>query len=564
MASSIIFYTTGTQHYATVATRRGSSISYSQVVHSTALEIELATEELLDQLQTDCQKKLPKNTILITPSAMGGLLNLPVNPSKPRPAAQMAELIRWDLEEILGQQSSLWSTGALLQSRGVLTVKQRQEIEEEASLSRVYSAANSLYQEAVTKEQYEECLALQEQLTPVDEELIIGWSPLTKEVTEDGFAWNCIGISDPVRKRWVNALSRHNRECSWIYPQLGGSYTLIASPDKKSKKIQSDNIGDTPFMLIDLAQEKFELFQGTRAGINFVSSHRSSHGEVTAALIAEAVERHILPEVKVIYISCDESVFPEFAQLLESTFSGIKVRPTPTESQYNGDKKFDCPHSVMLAIQGVALHALKVVKKNLQARIEGKPPGPPVWKNRQLWPWFIIGLLVFCFIGNEVRLYIKATATERELSEMDIEFERRKMILKTAQEEQAKARALQKKLEQKEAELTAMHKQVEILNNVIRYRQILVPGILSAIGEAVTDDMALDIIDEDEDRAGFYLEGWALTESEAQRFGDRLNKALANWQYKVKELQTTLGKGRYGIDGFILKIRLIKFKGVTP
>ncbi len=108
----------------------------------------------------------------------------------------------------------------------------------------------------------------------------------------------------------------------------------------------------------------------------------------------------------------------------------------------------------------------------------------------------------------------------------------------------------------KQLELDRLLRRIDILNNVVIYRQKLIPGLLEAIGDAGTQGVVLDMLEENKDRSGFYLEGWAMKDTLAQQFAKRLNQNLVPWKYAVGGFELSRGKGRYGIDGFNLKVRL--------
>jgi excinuclease UvrABC helicase subunit UvrB len=66
----------------------------------------------------------------------------------------------------------------------------------------------------------------------------------------------------------------------------------------------------------------------------------------------------------------------------------------------------------------------------------------------------------------------------------------------------------------------------------------------------------LDLLEENEKQSGFYLKGWALTETSGQLFLNQLNKNLAKWHYRISDQQFKRGQGRVQTEGYILEVWL--------
>src|SRR5690606_15758175 len=99
-----------------------------------------------------------------------GLIELPVSPTKPRPAIQMQELIRWELEPLLMQCNMYWAAGQLLLRMGYLDEGQLKDVvERQQGKQKGSNGDNSAYSFKrfcelaiemgyITQEQMHECL----------------------------------------------------------------------------------------------------------------------------------------------------------------------------------------------------------------------------------------------------------------------------------------------------------------------------------------------------------------------------------------------------------------------
>ncbi|OAM90563.1 hypothetical protein AW736_07160 [Termitidicoccus mucosus] len=546
--SLLVFETTGFCLYGIVARRGvGGSLACSAPAMSAAPDFAAAVGEVLEQLRAQTKRRLPGKAALITPSAAGELLLLPVDPKSPKPRAQMRELVRWEFEEVFVRQNDIWPLGALLQGRSHVTPEQRRELETAAASARDRGTLLNAYRELVSREQLEECLAMQEPLTAMDDELAIGWSPQPGADEEGRFAWYCAGIGDGLRTQWVQAFKKHGVFCGWIYPQLGAGFPLVVA-------------GRDGRLLVDIRQEQFGLFQGAGGRLDSISIRSCPHGMAEPDAVAADAAKCIHPGTRVVYVSAPPEGLDPVIGALKQALGEAEIRPLPLpppDASGVGAAP-GCPPTVSASLEGVARHALRLCGPGLLARIEAQPPRPPLWKSRGFWPWAIIALVLVAMAGTELFLRVQAGRKEWALELMDIEYERQLQIKNEAVKTQTEIKHLEKVFAEKEHELMEKKRRMEVLNNVILRRQKLVPGLLEAISEAIPGEVMMDLLVENNDGSGFSLEGWALRDTEGQRFGNLLNEKLAPWNYKVGDIRLSRGKGRSGIEGFILKVRLVK------
>lgn len=543
MSRILVLETTGCLTYGIVA-RSGfnGSLVCSAPAMSSAADFTTAVGQVLEQLRSQTKTRLPKTAVLITPSAVSDLLVLPVDPRNPRSRQQMNELVRWEFEEVYVRQSDMWSLGALLQGKGYVSQQQRHALETDATSGQRRVSLADAYRSTVTKEQFEECLAMQELLMAMDDELLLGWIAQSNTPEDGRYAWYCAGTGDQLRSQWVKALEKHNITCSWIYPQLGACLPLVDDQPQG--------------LLVDIRQEQFGMFQLTNGHLNSVSTEPCLHGMAEPNAVALSVAKFINPDTQVIHLSAPSDQLESIADALKLSLATVQIKNISITDSLAKDQ--DCPRPVLASLEGVARHALKLCRPNALVKIEGHPPRPAMWKNRQLWPWAIIVLLIVAAVGIETYTRVQTRVAKVALEDLDIEFDYRLRIQNEAREMRSQIQRLEKQYADKQLELDQLLHRADILNNVVISRQKSVPGVLQAIGNAVVDGVVLDLLEESKDRANFYLEGWSLKDTQGQQFAKRLNENLARWKYEVGSFELSRGKGRYGIDGFNLKIRLVK------
>jgi hypothetical protein len=540
----LVFETTGYALYGAVAhCGATSAFTVDPPAVSRRADFREAVGEVLEQLRQK-SKRLPKKAVLVTPSAGGDLLRLPVNPKNPRTRVQMGEMVRWELEELLVRQGDLWSLGGLLVGRGYLAPELRRELEGCAAGDRRARSGPSLFNEHVTADQLQECQGLQELLAAGDEELMTGCAPqgVDDEEEAETFAWWGGGVGDGIVGRWVSAFAKHGIFLGWIYPQFGPAVGLLEEEGE-------------PWLLVDVRQEQFALLQGRSGELQDLAVKPCPCGRADPERIAEAARELLRKETARIFLSASaEQAPPILEELKRLCDREAALLPLPEGAGGEGS----CTPEVLASLQGAARHALGIGKHDCLVRIEARTPLPPLWKRKQTYPWLAIILVMAGLAAYDWTLWSGTKKNRSALEVAEIEHEKGMKLQKEASAIAADGKRLQGELDAREAELKEQLRFKEILDNVVRHRQVLVPGVLRGISAAATDEVVLDFLEERGDRSGFYMEGWALRDTDGQLFAKRLNEKLAQWGYMVGDVDLSRGGGRLKIDGFILKLWLVK------
>lgn len=538
----LVFETDGTTLYCALA-KCGltSGLSLGGPVKSSNIDFSEAVAEVLEKLkEVTGKKRLPKKAVLITPSAAGEILTLPVDPEKPRLKAQMAEMVRWELEELFVQQGDIWSIGSLLSGMGLISPEQRYEIEDSGE-----GSSASAYEHLVNNEELESCLELQEKLMVMDEELVTGWLSQGKEASVEGFNWYGAGVPGGIRSLWADAFAANKLDLVWVYPQLGTAASIVGGGLEK-------------WMLIDIRRELVGFIQGQDGQLQSVTFRPTAFGMVDPDLLVQTVKQGLHHDTSSIFVSGPEELVNSLLVELEAGLNlrNLNIFPLIAKDEVDG-----IPANIINSLRGVARHSLKICKPGLLVRIEGKEPKPPLWKNRALYPWLIMVLLIAGFTGLDTYLKKQTAANEWALELAEIEFAKKKKIVSQARSMASESKQLEKRLTEKEAELAEQQRLKHVLEDIIKVRQDLIPGILEAVAMSVSQAVVLDLLEEYEDRSGFYLQGWALKDTEGQLFATRLNENLHRWNYKVENIKLEKSTGRTGLDGFTLKIWIKRAEG---
>lgn len=534
----IVLESTGARLYGAVAVGGSSDgpVLESPVV-SDKMDFDGAVQEVLEQLKGKSgRRKLPKKAVLITPSCAAEILSLPVDPDRSELKAQMSGMVRWELEELFLQQGDIWSPGGLLVEGGLLKPEKRYEIESSGN------AGASAFEHLVSSEALDGVLAVQEKLVSGDEQLLTGWVSQGEEEGTGAFLWLAGGIGDSVRKLWVEALERHGVRLQWIYPQLGAAVPLVDSPFEK-------------WMLIDLRREQTGLFQGAAGGLCSTAVFINRYGLVDSEQLVPFVRQSLHHDTTTVFISGPESVAGPLLDKMRQAFTGREINIFPLRAgRALSPSSISVPPHISSSMTGAASHYLQYCKKELLVRVEGHEPKPPLYKRKEIYPWLGMFVLASGFGGFDYYMKAETAKNEWALELADIEYEKKMKIKRQAQAIAGELKQFENKLHLKEKELEDARQLRFIFDNVILYRQKMVPGVLHALARSVTKGVVIDLVEENNDRSGFLIQGWAVRDTEAQFFANSLTASLQPWHYRVENTELGKGMGRMPYEGYVFRL----------
>ncbi|MFT5450364.1 MAG: hypothetical protein ACI9DC_005570 [Gammaproteobacteria bacterium] len=287
--STVLFlHADGVCLYGAVVQDTAHGADIVAAAQSSLAAIEPALEEVVARLRERGVRKMPKSAVLLSASAIGSLIELPVSPDTPRPDAQMSELVRWELEADFARQNERWSIGALLAGRGYLDTAQRKQVMCEMASQNTdgrrrvtvrFGEAAQRWQ-LVSREQIGECLELQEQLMNFGDELVCGWAPqfgdrLSVDDTQTlRDQWMVVGVGDTFGRRWIKACAAHGVFLERIAPELGaGFHGLPHKPGHDS-------------LLVDVSLDQVSMMCGRLGALCWMDCDLMVGG-IDAAMIAD-------------------------------------------------------------------------------------------------------------------------------------------------------------------------------------------------------------------------------------------------------------------------------------
>lgn len=519
------------KHYARIKhVAESSNVDFTRAIH-----------EVLTQLKD--HQRLPKRAILLTPSVVSDLVQLPVSPLRPRSNDQMQDLIRWELEGAVTQQNKHWMIGSMLVERGLLTPQERDEVVTELELRQVQGGPASLTRFGdlavqlglIAREQLEECFTLQGKLVALDDELIYGWQASESERIEgpsdetllsqeddsdSSYPWLVCGMSQTVHRRWIGAFKLNGIHLEGFYPALGSLFSTLWHQNDQQQ------------IVLEIHQEQLALVKGNSRSVSDIITAERQSAAVTLDECLDLIG--ILPtNVKRLYLAADQD------EDLTSLSEGLKtILEMDVQVISSADAATPVSNAIcksnLLGLQGIVNHYLKHTPHARLAWISAKESKEPTWKKlaRPKNLAIAAGIILLCsatgFLGW---MHWNTGIQQQRLTELNQQFNNEMTVKKQLEAAYNANKALSEQIKETNHQANLTQTLLEEVKRNTSYRIHSLPPLLKAINLSITPDVALLSIQKIEDNLVITAE--AIDSSKAQEYVYNLNRFIRPINYQV-------------------------------
>ena len=234
---------------AAVVARNGDNVAVTLETSADNPDFKLAVGEVVSHLRK--QGWVGKQAILLTPSVMTAMINLPVPPKNKLAPAQLAESVNWELEPLISQHSSTLLLGKFFILLGYLTPDQVEDVVSQQTF--LNSSANqsetfvykrfgevAVEMHYTTQAQLQRALEKQVWFQAVGDEIKCGWVPQATSVAANKadnaqHPWLACAMSQALLRQWQAAFTAQDLKLENLYPLVGCAVANIEMPQKASK-----------------------------------------------------------------------------------------------------------------------------------------------------------------------------------------------------------------------------------------------------------------------------------------------------------------------------------------
>lgn len=547
-------------------TRHGAILA--DVAESRDVDFTRAIAEVITQLKAH-NKRLPKQAILITPSVISAMVDLPVSPLRPRSDSEMRELIKWELEGTLTQQNKHWLIGSMLVERGYLTASQRDELVEELKIRQSQGGQTGLLRfgdlavqlNFISREQLEECFVLQGKLISVDDDLAYGWQAeeaksenmLSDEalmsVEDDGDSahkWLVCGMSKSVRRRWVGAFNLNGLKIQAFYPSIGSSFGLL-----------SQQCADDEQALLEVHQEQLAFITGSADSVIDINVAEREVGAIRPDELKNLVG--FMPsDIKKIFVNAPKRELEDIEFAL-STVTTVQIEPVVL-NRVEQQTALNIDPSLLIGILGAADHFLKHVPATRLSWIPAKEKEVAAYKKLLSVKVLIctlacvVVMAMLAFLGWMHWKMWQQTARLQALEERFDKDSKLKSQFRAIQSEQATLKVqIADALQEKQANKALLNQlSVQRIHDKSQIKLLL-----KSLSVSAPDTVFIEKVSSHNGEV--LLTGFALSNTDGRLFVSTLNKALKPIQYEV--ISSDVSKSEDQSLPYVLNV---KFKQRMP
>lgn len=507
-----------------------------------------ALADVLEQLRA-CGEKLPRRAALAARHLRPVVVNLPVHPDKPRPDAQMRELLRGDMEPVLAEFGGLWTMGALLHARGYLTASDRDRVVLEESLRREDRRTPLRYGETalelalIDRATLNECLELQESLQYLDGELLSAW----KGRVEHGEKyWLAGALAARPYRQWGDALNSHGVRLETVLP-----LAWLASENDGAAGEKDESAGDTQQISLELHSEEVVAVRRRHGLIVATRTEGRMERPLQSDWLQRLIEDWSSEARAEVMLDClaeaDEAAARQVASDLELT-SGHPVSVIPAPDTWAAL----WPALLREAATAAPEHRLP----RLAVReLRGKP-----WKNPDVLRVGALLAVILALAATEgVQRYQLGRLRQTLAEKTKKEGEEQKLTQQTLK--------ISAEISQVARELEAVRTALEPLLNertrleaIAAMRQYL-PDLMLMLAQAIGNDAVLEKVGNSRmgnDATAIRVEAWSPTYTGAQDFVNRVAEQTGTLNYGVAQTEIREEHGRTNKAGYRVGFWLVQ------
>lgn len=518
---------------APVSFRDRKDFQFSESVASRSADFGQALDEVLNGLRK-IGIKPPKTLLLASSFIVPARIDLPINPQKPRPKAQMWALCLAEMETPVSEAGAAWTIGAVLAARGVLTQKTREDVALELSLRRAASSTPCYFGQVacdlglISRHDLDEALRLQEKLQSLDARLACGWVGRTEDSLDDS-VWLGAATALSNWKTWEAAARARRLTLAGALP-----FALTASetPDETGTRLA-----------LEVHAEEIMLTVRTGGRITTCQTENRMGRPLDAQWFSSMSEEWRNRGIEAFEIVCLDA--EDAAKLITLRDELAQVWDKPIQFRH--------PH----AAQHTLLKSMARVWRDKTAsvflpRIRFGTIPAPVWKNPIVWRT-AAPLLTLCAIGGvhiQQHAAIKQIQARFELENR--ETEKQANVKKAIMQRETESREFRARLQKDRELLAQLLPEVDRMSEIERMTKRL-PGLLRMIAQNIGDDVVLDAlrgVRAGRDIGHLQVVGWSSSYTGAQSFALNMQQALAGTGYAVAGAEVKPAKGRMDRNGY--------------
>lgn len=529
---------------------RGAQIRLLGQAFSGEGHLRAALAAVLEQLAAQGLAK-PQQAILAARQVLPLVADLPVLPGKPRPRAQMRELVQAELEPALAEFGGLWTMGALMQARGHIDAAGRQRIVQEDEIRRQNRQSQLRFSEIalelglLDRAAVDECLDQQAVLQHLESRFAAGWLGRMEERQP---LWLACGVSERSHQEWREICDEAGLRLAATLP-----LAWLASADEPPPA-NSEHGRDASLPQVTLEIHLEEVIAICRRHGQVVAAR--SEGRVERALAADWLTRLIADWVG--------------EPRLNLEIRALHADDDTAIAALADDLTLVTGHTCRVLGSGDSRAALW---RNLLREGSSRTPGLPrlvdkemrgsVWNNHDLRRLAVLAVVLLAVGGYETIQRQRLHHLETRMSERQQQEQARSLSAQQMAQVNQQLEHLGQSLDQTRRQLAPLLADRTRLDTLLSMQADL-PELLYMLAQSIGNDAVLDEVHNDVTRASgatVHVRAWSPSYTGAQAFVSRVAAAVRNRAWGVAQTEINERAGRDGKRGHEIGFWLLPEEG---
>ncbi len=517
-------------------------LKITHTAHTRDTDPVAALTDVLTQLKASLGKNLPTETILLHINAIPSRVEI-TQSGEIAGEANLAEMMRWEMDGVVADQSPMWDLGWVLLQRGYLNTSQyRQLLEfvlEEKRLSAKHGGSSAMRvgeiavrEHFATQDQIAECLQVQEKLQIPDQRLLTQWRPIPSSELDSEFglgseteqhAYLCSAMPIAQHLQWVNTFNKVGQmkglpklSLKSVYPCAGLTLPLVDAHE--------DHILLTEF------HPAYAFCALVENGIlRDTVMFKSSNQPLDIDTIAETLQNNNFTDASRWIVANIDGVDISFIDELEQRLDfRAEFLPKAAHSRLTTPK--DSKHS-LLAELGAAAH-FQGKAPLMVSPLAGMPPPAPLYQRKSFKLAVAAAIVPVIIVSYEAYRQLQIGQLEASLIEKET---RLSQFGDDRGDIQADIKRAEKNIQQYKAlenSLYSLEYKKDLVQSVMLKRQDVIEKLLPTLAHSINDGVILDSLNET-DWYQFTITGRAVDQSSIDEFNRVLSINLQPLELQI-------------------------------
>jgi hypothetical protein len=512
----------------------GGAWRFSSAAASGLADFSAALDEALAGLRAAGVSRMPRRCLLVSRCVVPARLDLPIDPASPRPAAQMQELVCADMESVLAEAGALWSIGAVLAARGLLTPEQREKAALELAIRREQASSILFGQAAcalsfVEQHELEESLAWQEKLQTLEAALACGWTGFLTDAEEGQQPiWLAAAVGLSTWGRWESACARHGLK---LLGALPFTWSASETPDEAE-----------PRVALEIHSEDVVAVLRRQGRVISARSEGRMERPLEVGWLTRMIEDWRAGGACAIELVC----------LHEADEAAAAALVEPLAERWGRAPTVRSQATTWTALLAFLTRRGREAQKTPLPVIRAGRPKKPIWKRAGFWQALVPCLVLAGLTGLETQQRMRLKAAESRYDLRTFEEQKKATIAQQEALIYQQQRQANLELAAKRQELARQIPELERLQ-AIEHMTTSLPRLLRLLANTIRDDVALDSVRNNTgsgDMGRVQVIGWSPSYSSAQTFALNVQAASGALNYIVAQTNIREAPGRTGQKGY--------------